>query len=163
MGLFDKKKKPGDEFESPVEEINLRAPPSPEAAPARPAAAERHEETPEFGIDKAIALMRRLPPDNVELVVQVVRTTLESISVKVSTIIEDAVKKENRVEERIGTLKKEIAELEAEIATRRSQIEAHEADHKETRTVKERLQLAEKLSQADASKKSAPIVGAGHK
>jgi hypothetical protein len=153
MGLFDKKKK-GDEFESPVEEISLEAaspPPVPEAAPPAPArrAPEPAEEAPEFGIEKAIELMRRLPGDNVELVVQVVKTTLESIHVKVATIIVDAAKKEKRLEDRVATLKREIAELEAEIATRKTQIEAIDADHAETRSVKERLQLAEKLQQGE--------------
>ncbi len=100
MALWEKKKKHGDEFESPVEELNLNTPGSPFAPPTMvaqqqppPRPPEPKEEVPEFGIDKAIELMRKLPGDNTELVVQVVKTTLESLKVKVATIIEDANKK----------------------------------------------------------------------
>lgn len=168
MGLFDKKKK-GDDFDGPVEEISLTAqlppqaakaaqPPAPAAAPqtaagsTKPAAAAAREpDEANYGINRAIELMRLLPADNIELVVKVVKTTLESTNVKVATIIDDATRKQSDIEGRIGVLKKEIAELEAEIATRKGEIAALEADHAETTTVKERLILAEKLSGARAA------------
>jgi hypothetical protein len=158
MGLFDKKvKKPGDDFDSPVEQVSLTA--TPPAAPrtAANAGGEPTQRTqapptpmdvdqPDFGINKAIELMRALPSENVELVVRVVKTTLESINIKVASIIKDATRKEGELEGRVGVLKKEIADLEAEIATRRKEIAGLEADHKETTMVKDRLILAEKLA-----------------
>lgn len=170
MGLFDKRKKGGDDFDSPVENIDLSAPPA-DPAPAAPAAARSAEPTlrdpdpeppeeieydaPAYGIDDAIQLMRALPQDNVELVVQVVKRTLESTNVKTRTIIDDASRKQGEIESRIDVLKKEIAEFEQEISTRKEEITKLEADHKETTQVKDRLQLAEKLSTSGSPAPSA--------
>src|SRR5215471_14521985 len=164
MGLFDKKvKKPGDDFDSPVEQVSLaQAPP---AAPTpRPAAAAESRspapmdvDHPDYGINKAIELMRMLPSENIELVVRVVKTTLESTNIKVASIIRDATRKQGELEGRVAVLKKEIAELESEISTRRKEIGELEADHRETTTVKERLVLAEKLAgNPDAAKEAPP-------
>lgn len=181
MGLFDKrdkKKQSGkDDFDSPIEQIDLSAPtpepepprakatPEPErpapaaaAAPAEPQAARTIEADPpprdepdddddypvDYGIQKAIELMRSLPQENVELVVTVVKTTLESLNVKLGTIIKDATRKQENIQSRIKVLKSEITEYEQEIATRKEEIETLEGDFKETSTVKERLQMAEK-------------------
>jgi hypothetical protein len=169
MGLFDKRKMKGDDFDSPVENIDLSEAPEPEPEPADahaglapPTAASppsaRDDDAPRrapepaedfdappYGIDDAIQLMRALPQDNVELVVQVVKRTLESTRVKVKTIIDDATRKQSDIEGRIGVLTREISEYEQEIATRKHEIDRLEADHSETTTVKERLVLAEKL------------------
>jgi hypothetical protein len=173
MGLFDKRKKGGDDFDSPVEQIDLSAPPSdpqPVSAAPRAAAASSPEPSlpdrdddpdememagPSYGIDDAIQLMRALPGDNVELVVQVVKRTLESTNVKVKRIIDDASRKQKNIEGRIDVLKKEIAEYEQEISTRKGEITSLEADHKETTMVKDRLQLAEKLGQAQSGSSGA--------
>lgn len=187
MGLFDKRKKGADDFDSPVEKIDLSAPaadPIPEprtahteapddddhyAAVARAPEPEPEAEPPPYGINDAIQLMRALPQDNVELVVQVVKRTLESTKVQVTAIIDDASRKQETIENRIGVLKREIADFEEEISTRRGEIDRLEADHAETTTVKERLQLAEKLGKgaspppnatppaASSSAPSAPI------
>jgi hypothetical protein len=173
MGLFDKRdkrgsKKSGDDFDSPVENIDLSAPaaepePRPAAAAAAaadpapapvttvvaeppPAEAEGEDFDSSFGINKAIELMRTLPADNVELVVQVVKLTLESTKIRISTIIEDASRKQDDIQGRIKVLKAEIAEFEKEIAVRREEIASLEADFDETSTVKERLVLAEQLT-----------------
>lgn len=185
MGLFDKrdkskgkKKGGGDDFDSPVEKIDLSAPvpepepepapkpkPQPKAQPApKPAALSKPKEVvmevddhddyeaPAFGIDKAIELMRTLPQDNVELVVQVVKLTLESTKVKIPTIIKDATRKQDDIQGRIKVLKSEIAEYEQEIAQRKEEIGGLEADFDETSTVKNRLELAEKLVTGDSKK-----------
>ena len=168
MGLFDKKvKKPGDDFDSPVEHVSLTS--TPPAAPkaAASASGEPTQKTqappmpmdvdhPDFGINKAIELMRALPSENVELVVRVVKTTLESINIKVASIIKDATRKEGELEGRVAVLKKEISELEAEIGTRRKEIAGLEADHKETTMVKDRLILAEKLASGSEMKEAVP-------
>ncbi len=176
MGLFDKRdkrgsKKSGDDFDSPVENIDLSAPsPEPQPKPVEPAAAEPapapataavaapppaepevEDFDSSFGINKAIELMRTLPADNVELVVQVVKLTLESTKIRISTIIEDASRKQDDIQGRIKVLKGEIAEFEKEIATRREEIASLEADFDETSTVKERLVLAEQLTKKTAS------------
>jgi hypothetical protein len=182
MGLFDKKKKGRDDFDSPVEQIDLSSadagmgaagadqddadeaetvergsgsfqaatqggPPAP--PPARRVEAERprRASATSYGIDDAIALMRTLPADNVELVVQVVKHTLESARIDITAIIDDASGKQERIESRVKVLRDAIADLEREISTRRTEIDQLETDHRETTKVKERLVLAEKLTQ----------------
>ena len=182
MGLFDKRPTSGkrkDEFDSPVEQIDLSqaAPPAAEIPPATAAAttaattataaskggsssaeAARPRPAPrpampdelDYGIEKAIELMRTLPQGNVELVVQVVKLALESAQIRIGTIIDDASARQERIQSRIGVLRSEISELELEINQRRTEIGTLEADFSETSTVKERLQLAEKLTQSSA-------------
>lgn len=163
MGLFDKKKK--DDFGSPVEEVSVstpRAQPAaqpaaqPVAQPAKPPAAPAPEVEAEsdFGINKAIELMRQLPQDNKELVVTVVKTTLQAMNVKLATIIRDADRKLKSIEGTVEGLRKEIADFEKEIATRKDKITVLETDHKETTAVKGHLILAEKL--AEKPKPSGP-------
>lgn len=197
MGLFDKrdkKKKSGkDDFDSPVEQIDLSAASAPEPEPTRPRAAPAPEPAPapaapepvtarepartvepeppeededdyppvDYGIDKAIELMRSLPQENVELVVTVVKTTLESLNVKLGVIIKDATRKQENIQSRIKVLKGEIAEYEQEIATRKTEIENLETDFKETSTVKERLQMAEKGATRPAAAAGSPLGAPG--
>jgi len=98
-----------------------------------------------YGIAEAIQLLRGLPVDqNPDLVVRVVRATLASLSVHLSDIIEDANKKQKATQERIATQHTKVAELEKQLGEHRKEIAALEADLKETTTVKERLQMAEK-------------------
>jgi hypothetical protein len=107
------------------------------------------EPRPAYGINQAIELMRALPVDqNPELVVIVIKSTLESLKVKVSDIIVDADRKTKDLEERVGNLKRAIADFEKEIETRKEEIGRLEADHKETTSVRQRLELAEKAQRA---------------
>jgi len=150
-------------YDSPVENVSLsdtrgsgnRAVSSSSgSAAAQPAAAgsnkvvvDQHEDEPRphYGIEQAIQLMRALPVDqNPALVVAVIKTTLESLKVKVSDIISDAARKQKDLEDRVGNLKRAIADFEKEIETRREEIARLEADHKETTAVRGRLELAEK-------------------
>ena len=108
---------------------------------------DQHEDEPRphYGIEQAIHLMRALPVDqNPALVVAVIKTTLESLKVKVSDIISDAARKQKDLEDRVSNLKRAIADFEKEIETRREEIARLEADHKETTAVRGRLELAEK-------------------
>jgi hypothetical protein len=100
-----------------------------------------------YGIAEAIQLLRGLPVDqNPDLVVRVVRATLASLNVHLSDIIEDATKKQKATQERIAAEHAKVADLEKQLADRRKEIAMLEADLKETTTVKDRLQLAEKSS-----------------
>ena len=158
MGLFDRRdgKKKGDAFDSPVETIDLDAPPpDPELSATEPVADEL-EPTADYGIDQAMKLMRTLPQENVELVVSVVKTTLESLHIKLPRIIEEAGQRQEDIQGRIQVLRGEIAELEKEIAARREEIASLEADYEETSTVKERLVLAEELGRGGGPKRGKP-------
>lgn len=162
-------------YDSPVETVSL----SGDTRSARPAAAsggahtaatgaaqpatsnkvvvDQHEDEPRphYGIEQAIQLMRALPVDqNPQLVVAVIKTTLESLKVKVSDIISDAARKQKDLEDRVSNLKRAIADFEKEIETRREEIARLEADHKETTAVRGRLELAEKAQSQGAVAKT---------
>ncbi|RTZ59750.1 MAG: hypothetical protein DSZ32_01880 [Gammaproteobacteria bacterium] len=111
-----------------------------------------------YGIEEATELMRGLPEDHIELVALVVKRTLESTNVKVSTIIDDASQKQKRIDDRISLLKNEIGKFEEEIALRRGEISTLETEGEEITTVKERLKLAEQLSIKENADK-APAAG----
>ena len=113
------------------------------------------EPRPHYGIEQAIVLMRALPVDqNPALVVAVIKGTLESLRVKVSDIIQDAARKQKDLEDRVGNLKRAIADFEKEIDTRKEEIARLEADHKETTAVRGRLELAEKAQSQGAVAKT---------
>ena len=150
MGIFGKREAgppTPSEAEPTPERRATPVPPEPEPVreePARPAAAASSSmmRPGTYGIQQAIELMRKLPNENVALVVEVVKKTLESLHVDIGAIIEDAERKQTRIEERVAKLDEEIADYEEEIAARREEIAALNADGEETRTVRERLELA---------------------
>ena len=127
--------------------------PAAKSAAAKPAA--KSMSASEFGIQKAIELMRNLPPDNIPLVVSVVRATLESANVSVKAIISDAEIKQAKIENRIGTLEGEIKDYEEEIAARRDEIKRLKADFKETSDVRDKLELSMKPDTSGPISKSA--------
>lgn len=101
---------------------------------------------PRYGIDDAMRLMRSLPVDeNVDLVVRVMKRTLESLDVKVPDIIEDATTRQEALRDGIQEREAAIQQLEREIQTRRAEIASLEGELAETTTARERLQLAESL------------------
>jgi hypothetical protein len=111
-----------------------------------------------YGIAEATLLMRTLPVDqNVELVVRVIRSTLESMNVQLPAIIEDAEAKQRNLQERMGLLNGEIAAFAQEIERRRQEIAALEAELDETTTVKERLCLAQELALPPAAARVTPV------
>lgn len=125
-------------------------------APA-PASASRSGSSTSYGIAEAIQLLRGLPVDqNPDLVVRVVRATLASLNVHLADIIEDATKKQKNTEERIASQHTKVAELEKQLADHRKEIAALEADLKETTTVKDRLQMAEKSAAAPTPLRGVP-------
>ena len=123
--------------------------PEPDAA-AAPAPEAAEEDMPDFGIQKAIELMRDLPQKDSEVVVQAVCKTLASIGVEVPDIIDQAKDKQDKITGRIKNLRGEIADLEEEIAGRKEEIKALEADHKETGDVRSRLEKATTAPKAPA-------------
>jgi hypothetical protein len=100
-----------------------------------------------YGIAETIQLMRTLPVEqNGELVVRVVRATLASLNVHVPEIIEDANRKQKATQEKIAVEHAQIADLEKQLEVHRKEIAGLEADLKETTTVRDRLQLAERTA-----------------
>jgi len=120
---------------------------SPKALPPKPA----------YGIDDAIRLMRTLPVDqNVDLVVRVVKNTLESLNVKVTDILTDASKRQDNLRENIADLETAISHFQREIEERRQEIARLQDELSETTSVRERLQLAEATAGDDASRSKPP-------
>ena len=110
-----------------------------------------------YGIAETTQLMRTLPVDqNVELVVRVVRNTLESMNVQLPDIIEDAQLLEAQLSARMDMLNGEIDEFTRQIDLRRQEIGRLQAELTETSTVKDRLLLAQKLAARDAPPRPAP-------
>jgi phage shock protein A len=102
-----------------------------------------------YGIGQAILLMRSLPVDqNVELVVRVIRQTLESMNVQLPEIIDDALAKETALQGRMERLDLEIEAYAEQIEVRRQEITQLQAELRETSTVKDRLLLAQKQTVA---------------
>ncbi len=101
----------------------------------------------DYGIQQAIALLRKLPEHNLEqvkLVMRVLKSALESTGLEIGPIIDDAIRRQGDLEENVDRLEAEIADLEGEIKDRQAETARLEADLKETTMVRERLELAEK-------------------
>ena len=97
-----------------------------------------------YGIDRAIQLMRSLPTEqNPELVAMVITTTLASVDMNVSEIIEDAKTRQADLESRIAGIKAKNTALEKEIELGVDEIVKLEATLAETLSVKERLESAQ--------------------
>src|SRR6188474_546085 len=128
MALFGKKSEP-----------RIEPPRAPEPEPAASAVVVRRS----YGIDDAIQLMRTLPLNqNQELVLLVVRNTLGSLNVELKSVIDDGAAKQERLNKSISDIKGGIAEIEREMAQRKQELAAVEADLAETTSVKERLEAA---------------------
>jgi hypothetical protein len=95
-----------------------------------------------YGIEQLMRLMRELPSGNMELVVRVLKKTLESVSISVPGLIQDAARRESELEEKMSGHRRAIAALEEEIASKKRSIEELEGAYKEVMVVKERLNLA---------------------
>lgn len=130
------------EFASSTKPVS--APPSQSPLPSTysgPSAAEQ-----EYGIDEAIALVRKLPAQDLELEIRVVKGALESANIRIEPIIEDAAETLARIERRVAALKEEIAQREQDKADCLADIARQEEDLAETSLVKSRLELAERKS-----------------
>jgi hypothetical protein len=132
-------------------------PEEPQIAPAEPVPQQvpGPAQRPAYGIEEAMRLMRSLPVDqNVDLVVHVIKSTLESMNVRLADILNDAAHRQQVLGTRIKDLKGEIAGLQNEVQTRQSEIARLEKDLAETTSVRERLATAE------AAPKGAPSANA---
>lgn len=104
-----------------------------------------------YGISDAIALFRSLPQgQDGDLVIQVVRTTLASLKVRLPDIIDDASKRMKHIQERIDQGHGQIAKLEQKLQEHRQEIAAQTADLRETAEVKSRLERAEQFAEDKA-------------
>jgi hypothetical protein len=109
-----------------------------------------------FGIMDLIRLLKSIPADHPRLVVQVIRTTLESVGVRSSAIIEGAAVLESGIRDQIATIENQIVDLTREIATRRDRITRLNAELAELIDARNRLADAERAPEGPASIDSKP-------
>jgi hypothetical protein len=131
---------------------------APQASPSaptllgqRPPAAQPLAGAPEgrFSVRQAIELLRSLPAENQELVMHVMRRTLESVQIRLSGIVEDAIQRQGEIEARTQGLRQEIGELEREIALRKGEIGRLDSELRDVVFLRERLQDAERLQKTE--------------
>jgi hypothetical protein len=97
-----------------------------------------------YGIADLIRLLKSVPADrNPQLVVQVIRTTLESVGVQSAALIESAAILENGIRDQIATLESQIVDLTREIATRRDRITRLNVELAEMVSARDRLASAD--------------------
>ncbi|HOU93667.1 MAG TPA: hypothetical protein PLU22_21600, partial [Polyangiaceae bacterium] len=140
MALFGKKPEPPRTNPAPpVAEPSTEEEPEIEALEATPP-------PPTYGIHETIRLMRSLPVDqNADLVVRVIRSTLESLHVRVADIVEDANRQESVVVGRMRELSREVESMQHEIDLRRRDLATLEAELTEIKLAKERLLLTSEI------------------
>jgi hypothetical protein len=118
-------------------------PTSPDTGVGAPATAS----APSYGIGDFIRLLRSLPIDqNTDLVVRVIRSTLESVNVHVKSLVDDAARHQEKLSGQIGTMQGKILELTKQIDAFRQETARLELELTETRSAKERLEAAEKAA-----------------
>jgi hypothetical protein len=155
MGFFATKR---DEKQATVTSVIPEIEPAP--APQPPTSQVRALEAapkpgPRVGIDHAIQLIRSLPTDrNVDLVVTVLKTTLESLGIRISDIVADASQRQKDLDARVSQLKSEIGALEQEIQRRAEEIVRLEAAHAETTKVRDYLEAEEIQLMPDESRET---------
>ncbi len=131
---------------------------SPASTVAEPKAEPKTEEEPEiealetpplpptYGIHETIRLMRSLPVDkNADLVVRVIKSTLESLHVRVVDIVDDANRQEAVVVGRMRELSREVENLQHEIDVKRRDLGSLESELAEIKLAKERLLLTSEI------------------
>jgi hypothetical protein len=97
-----------------------------------------------YGVADLIRLLKTIPLDqHPDLLVRVVRTTLESVGVQSAQVIDDAQRQESAINARISALESEIEGLSSEIHLRREQIAQLRVELSETTYARERLQGSE--------------------
>lgn len=163
MGLFSRNNQNDDDFIDPADlpnssdlDTSFFSSESDRSEPSLTSMA-KPSKTPSYGIEDAIRLMRTLPRESHEVVVTVVKKTLESTNIQVSTIIEDADQKEQNIRNRHKMLEQEIKELQEQIAKRNQTISELIADLKETTDVRQKLQLALEIENKSSKTATTPV------
>jgi hypothetical protein len=101
---------------------------------------------PGYGIAQANELMSKLPlSDNADLVVGVIRTTLESVGVQVGQLVVEAKSREGELKTQIDERRATIEELERRIETERVEIARIESELGVTTRTREGLERSEML------------------
>lgn len=111
---------------------------------------------PAYGIDQAIELMRKVPKDNPDVVVAVIRETLSSAKIDVDAIIADAENKTESLRGEIAGLRDRISALQEEIHEKEADIQRSQQDLQETARVQELLKASVQKSEQGKAKPVKP-------
>ncbi len=123
------------------------------ALPTAPSEQNRHGA---YGVGDLIRLLKSIPIDHhPELVVQVIKTTLESVGVQSSAVIEDALAQENGMRDAIEMLESQIVVLSQEVEARQHQIAQLQVEMRET------MHARSLLSNAELPAESVPLIDLG--
>ncbi len=146
MGFWDWLLGRGEPANAPRPTTDRALPAAPPSAPAKVDVAPpppKPVAVPVFGVEQAIQLMKKLPLDNEpDLVLRVVRKTLQATGVSLDEIIRAARSRERGLDEEIARERSAIEKLEAEIATKKATIDRAIEQTKETRAMRGRLEEA---------------------
>jgi hypothetical protein len=106
-----------------------------------------------YGIGDLIRLLKTTPIDHhPKLVVQVIKTTLESVGVKSEAVIQDALARENGIRDAIEMIQSQIIVLAQEIEARQNQIAELQVALRET------THARSLLAGADLPSESVPLI-----
>jgi hypothetical protein len=118
------------ETSQPGGPMSLFGKPVEDASPSAPSDASSYGA---YGIVDLVRLLKSIPIDHhPELVVQVIKTTLESVGVRSSAVIDDALIRENGMREAMEMLESQIVVLTQEIEARQYQIAQLKVELSET-------------------------------
>ncbi len=95
-----------------------------------------------FTIEQALHLMKNVPLEglNEKLVVQVMRTTLESVGVSIPSLLEMSSLKQDEITNEIVRLQGEIASLHQTIDEKTQQVSAYQEALAEIGSIRERFE-----------------------
>jgi uncharacterized protein YqeY len=110
----------------------------------------------DYGVRRAIELLRKLPSGERGVLVEVVRMTLESVNVHVTAIINDANNREADIDRRIGVLQGEVKQRKEEISTREDEIANLQMEQKEISRVRQELSTAHEQAALPSAPKTLP-------
>lgn len=114
-----------------------------------------NREFPNYGIEKAIKLIRKLPDEKSPAMVAIVRDTLESADINVDSIINDAQQRAAEIQQRIALLSNDIEDLQTLIANKQQEISDSTDILDETHKVRTLLEAAESAQKKSIKKNSA--------
>jgi hypothetical protein len=102
----------------------------------------------EYSVDTAIRLFENLPDfGNSNVIVEVVKRTLESANISIVEIMSDADEKEKDITDKITKLKSEVEKLIKEIGGRKEEVTKLQNELRRVRNVKDKLTPKKKTTQ----------------
>jgi hypothetical protein len=96
----------------------------------------------QYSIEQALELMKSVPTEGMpeKLVVQVVRTTLESVGISIPSLLEAASRRQDEVTNEIVRIQGEIASLHQAIEEKTAQVAYYQEQLAEIGSLRERFE-----------------------